>query len=291
MVLESTLKGIYYASILTEAFGYSLEKDRGVNQSSSHPTQERYLSNVDHENDSVRHEKFESASTRAETLFPYIRKVVPTMSLEGFLDCIRRDTSPEWQLFHWETIVLASLHFSVLQMDVQNDGRSWTHHPVPDITAFSSPNTLQMFLEHPDEKLMSETFHYFVDLSVNGAGVKAGDQQTDISLYAWNDVCHSRREMFSTLSVKRLLTLRKIYDDSCVRCLSKRRGVQVCGACGVIPYCNSQCQRKHWKIHKPQCRELRKNRVNLANLTAENKVEQKIGLFPKTHRVSAGSRG
>lgn len=28
----------------------------------------------------------------------------------------------------------------------------------------------------------------------------------------------------------------------------------VCGGCGVTQYCGADCQRSHWRLHKPECK-------------------------------------
>jgi len=33
----------------------------------------------------------------------------------------------------------------------------------------------------------------------------------------------------------------------------------LCGSCNVAVYCNTKCQQKHWKKHKPKCKQLQKH--------------------------------
>lgn len=42
-------------------------------------------------------------------------------------------------------------------------------------------------------------------------------------------------------------------NKACVAC-GKTGKTKKCGGCGKVYYCGKDCQRKHWKWHKPDCR-------------------------------------
>ena len=44
--------------------------------------------------------------------------------------------------------------------------------------------------------------------------------------------------------------------QSCANCDAKAN--KICSGCKKIHYCSQTCQRAHWKIHKKQCRLIRK---------------------------------
>eukprot|EP01084_Bolivina_argentea_P086342 156062_1 len=51
-----------------------------------------------------------------------------------------------------------------------------------------------------------------------------------------------------------------------------------CGACESVRYCNRQCQLKHWRHHKKECKKLAENRQNqiaLNQIQSENNNEYK----------------
>ncbi|KIJ64236.1 hypothetical protein HYDPIDRAFT_90918 [Hydnomerulius pinastri MD-312] len=39
----------------------------------------------------------------------------------------------------------------------------------------------------------------------------------------------------------------------CENCKAKANGLMRCARCRVVRYCSTECQRAHWKAHKPQC--------------------------------------
>ena len=41
-------------------------------------------------------------------------------------------------------------------------------------------------------------------------------------------------------------------DRSCAVCSSP--ATQICGGCGDVYYCSREHQRKHWAVHKTQCK-------------------------------------
>ena len=47
---------------------------------------------------------------------------------------------------------------------------------------------------------------------------------------------------------------REICDD----CLSPVDGLQRCSACKMVYYCDKTCQRKAWRVHKLECKHLKK---------------------------------
>ena len=40
---------------------------------------------------------------------------------------------------------------------------------------------------------------------------------------------------------------------NCAQCFQVKE-IMICARCNVIPYCSKECQRKHWKLHKLQCK-------------------------------------
>ena len=46
--------------------------------------------------------------------------------------------------------------------------------------------------------------------------------------------------------------------STCGECKKKDYGYKKCSACKTTRYCSVECQRKHWKTHKPQCKEYQK---------------------------------
>jgi len=45
----------------------------------------------------------------------------------------------------------------------------------------------------------------------------------------------------------------KMKENFCDFCKSQSRNLLQCSACGIVSYCNQNCQKSHWKIHKKQC--------------------------------------
>ena len=39
----------------------------------------------------------------------------------------------------------------------------------------------------------------------------------------------------------------------CLQCLSSVKSLLTCSRCQSAHYCNSDCQRQHWPIHKKNC--------------------------------------
>jgi hypothetical protein len=40
----------------------------------------------------------------------------------------------------------------------------------------------------------------------------------------------------------------------CSGCAARGAHFKLCSACRTVAYCNQDCQRAHWKEHKPACR-------------------------------------
>lgn len=40
----------------------------------------------------------------------------------------------------------------------------------------------------------------------------------------------------------------------CANCLKAEVKLKVCGSCKKVNYCSAQCQKSHWKKHKPTCK-------------------------------------
>jgi hypothetical protein len=43
--------------------------------------------------------------------------------------------------------------------------------------------------------------------------------------------------------------------STCAECKKQDHGYKKCSGCEVTRYCSVECQRKHWKTHKPICKE------------------------------------
>ena len=44
----------------------------------------------------------------------------------------------------------------------------------------------------------------------------------------------------------------------CSACGKESSAPQKCGACRCVWYCNKECQNKHWKVHKKECKRIKK---------------------------------
>ncbi|KAI9463433.1 ankyrin repeat-containing domain protein [Boletus coccyginus] len=42
-------------------------------------------------------------------------------------------------------------------------------------------------------------------------------------------------------------------EKRCDNCKTKGSGLMLCARCHVVRYCSTECQRAHWKAHKPNC--------------------------------------
>ncbi|KAH0834204.1 ankyrin repeat-containing domain protein [Lanmaoa asiatica] len=42
-------------------------------------------------------------------------------------------------------------------------------------------------------------------------------------------------------------------EKRCDNCRAKGSGLKRCARCHVVRYCSTECQRAHWKVHKPEC--------------------------------------
>ncbi|KAF9219875.1 ankyrin [Gyrodon lividus] len=42
-------------------------------------------------------------------------------------------------------------------------------------------------------------------------------------------------------------------EKRCENCKTKSSGLKQCARCHTIRYCSTECQRTHWKMHKPRC--------------------------------------
>jgi len=61
-----------------------------------------------------------------------------------------------------------------------------------------------------------------------------------------------------------VMKFQPISRQTCSNCgLTSKKCKSSCGACsGLIYYCNRQCQKNHWKLHKPNCRGVRGSNSN-----------------------------
>ena len=42
-------------------------------------------------------------------------------------------------------------------------------------------------------------------------------------------------------------------ENKCSHCKCTKEGLKKCSKCHLVQYCNTNCQRMHWKTHKPFC--------------------------------------
>lgn len=85
----------------------------------------------------------------------------------------------------------------------------------------------------------------FVELRAAGE-VLRGDMTLDVAHNTRTDLYH-----FVASPTRRL---RCIY---CSRVESEQGHHKMCGACTTVFYCDQQCQRAHWVVHKPLCETAR----------------------------------
>ncbi|KAJ6617068.1 ectomycorrhiza-upregulated zf-MYND domain-containing protein [Mycena sp. CBHHK59/15] len=49
--------------------------------------------------------------------------------------------------------------------------------------------------------------------------------------------------------------------EYCAKCYSLSEKLKTCSKCKTIWYCSEECQKVHWKVHKPMCRPYSPNEV------------------------------
>ena len=66
----------------------------------------------------------------------------------------------------------------------------------------------------------------------------------------------TRRANVQVMLARKLLTTPDTVLKACSYCASLREVTHTskCGQCHAVRYCNRECQRKHWKFHKPLCK-------------------------------------
>lgn len=67
--------------------------------------------------------------------------------------------------------------------------------------------------------------------------------------------CAVRRKQIAESLRKLEIRLERLIcaDPSCKRFVAHPR---VCGGCRTLGYCGAECQKRHWKVHKPDCRDV-----------------------------------
>lgn len=50
--------------------------------------------------------------------------------------------------------------------------------------------------------------------------------------------------------------LRHFNSTHCASCYKESDDLKTCTACRSVRYCNSKCQKDHWKFHKPTCKQI-----------------------------------
>lgn len=69
----------------------------------------------------------------------------------------------------------------------------------------------------------------------------------------------------------------------CGYCQKYSKDIKKCSRCKLVLYCNQECQKKHWNLHKENCKNLQiKNEVKKKELfkiqrPIEEKFEQLLG--------------
>ena len=64
---------------------------------------------------------------------------------------------------------------------------------------------------------------------------------------------------------------------SCSYCLKEIDGALRCGNCRAALYCNKECQKNHWGVHKNTCIDSNiENSYDKLNLKAKNNLNQGI---------------
>jgi hypothetical protein len=53
--------------------------------------------------------------------------------------------------------------------------------------------------------------------------------------------------------VMKNLKLDIVENKACFGCGASAGETKKCGGCGKVYYCGKDCQRRHWKWHKPEC--------------------------------------
>ena len=49
--------------------------------------------------------------------------------------------------------------------------------------------------------------------------------------------------------------------DVCAMCRKKGApSCNTCSGCGTVVYCNAQCQKAHWVLHRPDCTRIKKEK-------------------------------
>ena len=46
-------------------------------------------------------------------------------------------------------------------------------------------------------------------------------------------------------------------ENSCIFCSKSSQNLLQCSGCGIVHYCDKECQRSHWKNHKKDCKPFR----------------------------------
>ena len=82
-----------------------------------------------------------------------------------------------------------------------------------------------------------------VEMFLTLAAEKRGE-----SFYTFTSEPHERT-LFSTNT-----ELQSPPHEECTNCKKTHPNLKKCGACGKVQYCCKECQRKHWKEHKSNCK-------------------------------------
>ncbi|XP_041358662.1 uncharacterized protein LOC121375303 [Gigantopelta aegis] len=77
---------------------------------------------------------------------------------------------------------------------------------------------------------------------------------------------------------------------SCSFCSKHQTNPLRCSACHVAVYCSKECQRKHWKSHKDQCKKIQKQTGALEGENKSTKSHKTVDNHNDPRGTSSGSR-
>ena len=101
---------------------------------------------------------------------------------------------------------------------------------------------------------------------MNGSGV---EQSCAIARKWWAKAANQGQEDAIKLlktpeKIERTTTTLSSRCSACGKPKSKYQKLRKCSGCHAVQYCNTECQKKHWKIggHKKECKKLKQQQQN-----------------------------
>ena len=90
-------------------------------------------------------------------------------------------------------------------------------------------------------------------LTINGTTLSK-KEHLDGGLFLLKLIIADRKESLKKArrEKKGLDALQKCENETCTK-----KGIKMCASCLCFTYCSLECQKEHWKKHKPLCTELR----------------------------------